>query len=233
MRPRESDPGHQERRPRPGRGAAAGRRGSRGPRRRPAPSSWRASPMSRSRRRGSRSRQRRARARRGPASRQGAPSQSISRVSTAARTSDDRLAVEQAPAGQHLEQDDAEGPDVGAPVDRLAPRLLGGHVGGRAEDEAGRGAGLGEGRRLRQVGPDWRPSRVAGPGLGETEVEHLDLPVRRHLDVRRLEVAVDDALLVRLLERLGDLLRDGDRLVDAVPVRASAAPRGPRPRPAP
>ena len=126
----------------------------------------------------------------------------------------DRLAVEQPLAGQHLEQHDTEGPDVGALVDRLAPRLLGRHVGGGAEDEAGGGAGLGEGGRLREIGARRGAGALARPGLGEAEVEDLDLAVRRHLHVRGLEVAVDDALLVSLLEGLGDLLRDGDRLVD-------------------
>ena len=52
------------------------------------------------------------------------------------------------------------------------------------------------------------------PGLGEAEVEDLHLAVRRDLHVGGLQVAVDDALLVRLLERLGDLPRDRERLVD-------------------
>jgi hypothetical protein len=37
----------------------------------------------------------------------------------------DGVAVEQTPAGQHLVQNRAEGPDVGAPVDRPGARLLG------------------------------------------------------------------------------------------------------------
>ena len=56
------------------------------------------------------------------------------------------------------------------------------------------------------------PARPGG-GLGEAEVGHLHLAVGRQLDVRGLQVAVDDAVLVGLLERLGDLLRDRDRLV--------------------
>ena len=45
--------------------------------------------------------------------------------------------------------------------------------------------------------------------LGETEVEHLDRAVPLgQLDVGRLEVAVDDPALVRVLERLGDLARE-------------------------
>ena len=60
--------------------------------------------------------------------------QSISWRSTAARTSDSVLAAERALAGEHLVEDDAEGPDVGALVDRLAPRLFRRHVRGSAED---------------------------------------------------------------------------------------------------
>ena len=122
------------------------------------------------------------------------------------------LALEEPLAAQHLEEHDSEGPDVGPLVDRAAAGLLGGHVAGGAEDQAGGGAGVGERRGLRQVG---RRSgrRVAAPGLGEPEVEHLDLAVRRDLHVRGLQVAVDDAFLVRFLERLGDLACDLDRLL--------------------
>ena len=44
--------------------------------------------------------------------------------------------------------------------------------------------------------------------FGETEVEHLHGAVGADLDVRRLQVAMDDALLVRGFERVGDLSRD-------------------------
>ena len=50
--------------------------------------------------------------------------------------------------------------------------------------------------------------------LGEAEVEQLDRAVRPQLDVRRLQIAMDDALLVRRLESDGDLPRDRDRLVE-------------------
>jgi hypothetical protein len=59
-----------------------------------------------------------------------------------------RLAVEQTPARQHLEQHDAERPDVGALVDRLSARLLGRHVSRAAQDDPGGRAGVGERRRL-------------------------------------------------------------------------------------
>ena len=100
------------------------------------------------------------------------------------------------------------------------PRACSGLMyGGRAEDDA----------RPRAV--RHRPSAIArrvGAGrrriaFGEAEVEHLDVPVRRDLDVGRLEIAMDDALLVRRLERLGDLDGDGERAR-----RSAAAPRAMR-----
>jgi hypothetical protein len=51
-------------------------------------------------------------------------------------------------------------------------------------------------------------------GLGQPEVEHLDEVALGELDVRRLQVAVDDSVLVGGLDRLGDLLGNGERLGD-------------------
>ncbi len=53
-------------------------------------------------------------------------------------------------------------------------------------------------------------------GLGESEVEDLDLAVGRDLDVRRLEVAVHDARLVGGLESLGDLRAQRQDFLDVV-----------------
>ncbi len=129
-----------------------------------------------------------------------------------------RLSVEEPPACEHLPEDDAEGPDVGAPVDGLSAGLLGRHVRGRAEDDSGAAPG---GRHRGRVHHRGRALEVDGRRgarrvhrLGEAEVEDLDLAVRRELDVCGLEVAVDDPLLVRLLHRLGDLPGDGERLVE-------------------
>ena len=102
----------------------------------------------------------------------------------------DGLALEQALAGEHLEQHDAEGPDVGALVGRPPARLLGAHVGRGAEDDAhlrcGEDVSVGE----------WPGSALAAARsferLGQAEIEHLDLAVRRDLDVGRLQIAVDD-----------------------------------------
>ena len=48
----------------------------------------------------------------------------------------------------------------------------------------------------------------------QAEVEHLHRAVRAHLDVRWLEVAMDDPLFVRGFERLGDLLRDRQCVIE-------------------
>jgi len=108
----------------------------------------------------------------------------------------------------------AEGRCVGAAIDGAAARLLGGHVGGGSEDDAGA-------RRLRRQGGGGRklaPGAAPRAGgqrvhhLRQAEVEDLHSPVPPHLDVRRLQVTVDDPLLVRRLERLGDLPGDRQRI---------------------
>ena len=50
--------------------------------------------------------------------------------------------------------------------------------------------------------------------LGETKIEHFHDAVRCQLDVRGLEIAVDDAAIVRGFERFGHLARDGEDFVD-------------------
>ena len=77
---------------------------------------------------------------------------------------------------------------------------------------------------------DREPRAVGACGLRQAEVEHLHRAVRRDLDVRGLQVAVDDALLVRGLERVGNLPRDRQRLGDRrgrVHAAGSAATRDP------
>ena len=48
----------------------------------------------------------------------------------------------------------------------------------------------------------------------QAKVEHLHRAVRAHLDVRRLQIAMDDSLLVRGFQRLRNLLRNGQRLIE-------------------
>ena len=99
-----------------------------------------------------------------------------------------RLAPERGTPGQHLVQHHPGGVEVGTGVDGFALGLLGGEVGGGAED---RGC-LGDRRR-----------RV-GDGAGDAEVHDLDLVVLGDHDIAGLDVAVDDARAVRVLERLQD-----------------------------
>jgi hypothetical protein len=52
--------------------------------------------------------------------------------------------------------------------------------------------------------------RRRGVELCDAEVEQLDRGAREHHHVVGLEIAVDDAVLVRRLQRVGDLARDAD-----------------------
>ena len=68
--------------------------------------------------------------------------------------------------------------------------------------------------------------RAGGVDFRQSEVEHLRVAVARDLDVGRLEVAMDEAALVRRLERRGDLRTDPQRLsrrrTDAAPIRSAS-----------
>ncbi len=111
---------------------------------------------------------------------------------------------------EHLVEDDPDGVDVGARRDLAARHLLGRHVLGRAHEDAGLG----------EVLP------LAGDVFHQAEVEHLDeirvLAALAEEHVAGLEIAVDDAEGVGLVDRAADLLGDvvgaglGDRalLVD-------------------
>jgi hypothetical protein len=88
----------------------------------------------------------------------------------------ERHPVEQAGAGEPLEQDAPEGVHVGRGLDPLLVEALGRHVQVAAHHRVVRGLGL-----ARDVG-----------GPGDAEVEELDLAVATDADVRGLDVAVDE-----------------------------------------
>ncbi len=94
----------------------------------------------------------------------------------------DRVPLERPRAGQELVQHDAQREEIAASVEVAPLDLLRGHVGRRPEQDTG----LGEVRR-----------RV----LGEAEVGHLQGAVFQHHQVRRLDVAVHDVILMRIVER--------------------------------
>ena len=81
--------------------------------------------------------------------------------------------------------------------------------------------------------PDSSSLRRAFPDLGQPEVQHFDRTVAGDLDIRRLEVAMDNALLVRRFERLGDLARDRPYLVGGRSMRSDRRVSARRPAPAP
>ena len=92
---------------------------------------------------------------------------------------------------EELMGDDAEREEIAGRRKRLAPDLLGRHVGWRADD----------GRFQRDHGPF---SRQCQPEIGQ-----LDLSPGVDEDVFRLDIAVDDLLGVRRLQRRRHLGEDG------------------------
>ena len=102
-------------------------------------------------------------------------------------------------ARQQLVRHDAPGVEIRAVVHRLADGLLRRHVGGGTERAS----------RLRQRG---RGRAIRGPGggerLGDAEVGDHRGPVREE-HVLGLDVAMDDALVVGVVERTGHVPQQG------------------------
>ncbi len=111
------------------------------------------------------------------------------------------LTLEKAATGEHLVEHDTERPDVGPAIHLPALRLLGAHVGGRAQDDAGLGGRRGQGGRHGTGGRHG----VQFERLGQTEVQHLGLAVAGDEDVGRLQIAVDHPVLVGRFQGLGHL----------------------------
>ncbi len=118
------------------------------------------------------------------------------------RRQDERLVVGaplvQALAAHHGVERGADGEQVGAAVDAVgeAHGLLRRHERGRA-----------------QRGPGARRLAAGLAHAGHAEVEQLDHVLAGDEDVGRLDVAVDDALVVEALERVAELGGDPQRLV--------------------
>ena len=134
----------------------------------------------------------------------------------------DVFALEESPAGEHFEDNGAERPDVGPLVHLFSLRLLRGHVGGRSQDDTRRRLPCERGRLGKLSGRI--AAAFARVRFRQTEVQHLDPAVGCDLDVAGLQVTVDDALFVSLLDSFGHLSSNVYRLVDGN--RTFREPRG-------
>ncbi len=122
---------------------------------------------------------------------------------------DARFAGKCGPARQHLVDDAAEGPDVGALVDRSTARLLGTHVAGRPCDHAFPVLERQPGQSRRIGG-----RVVTRKNLRQAEVQNLDGAIGGDLDIGRLQIAVNHTFLMRSFERCGDVTGDRERRRD-------------------
>ena len=113
--------------------------------------------------------------------------------------------------GEHLVEHAPECEQIGASVERLAGRLLRTHVRRRADRKACLRVGA---RRLR-----CRNHRPA-----DAEIRHHSVPLMQQ-HVVRLDVAMDDVVAMRVVERVRDFARQPDRVLE----RQTALAREPRP----
>ena len=112
-------------------------------------------------------------------------------------------------AGRHLVQNDPKCPDVRARIGRFANDDFGRHVTGCAHHHTG----------LRESLLRLRPSIfVAVLVSSDAEIQDLHATLRHDDDVRALEVAVHDAVLVRVAYRIGDLNAVADQRFERKPV---------------
>ena len=115
-------------------------------------------------------------------------------------------------AGRHFVEHRAEAEQVRAGVHVFAARLLGRHVGHRAHGHAGTGemvfvqvrCGRGRITGILAMCFHGRDARATGQ-FCQVEFENLWLAERGDKNIRRLDVAMRDALLVRGVQRVGNL----------------------------
>ena len=133
------------------------------------------------------------------------------------------VAGERPCSGCHLVQHHTERKQIRAGIQVFSRRLLGRHVGNRPN----RAAGTGEHRFGRHVSSGCR-FRLRGVRrqLGQTEVQNLGLPTRRHENVCRLDVAMNDALGMRGVQRIGNLNRDLEQFLGLQPFRGDSLLEG-------
>ena len=120
-------------------------------------------------------------------------------VEDCVRGLDGRVALECTAPREHLVQDGPEAEQVRALIRGLTPDLLGRHVPDGAKNRALLGVRLRRGERLAGS------QRHRRHQLGDAEVEDLQPSLLGDEEVLRLQVAMDDAFLVRSREALREL----------------------------
>ena len=113
----------------------------------------------------------------------------------------DAAALERHPSGQHLVEDQAEREQVDAVIELLAACLLGCHVVRRADDQAGRGQPLMRLVVSALLAHDGDPEVHDPCGLAAVGIAVDE-------DILRLEVAMDEPDIVRVLQTVTELPRD-------------------------
>src|SRR5262245_47034069 len=114
--------------------------------------------------------------------------------------------------GEHLVQDAAERPYIAPLVRGPASCLLWAHVRGGAQNYSHpRHRRAADGRRRRRISAR-RNRRLQY--FREPKVQNLHRAIRSHLDVRWLQIAVNDPLLMGGFERIGNLTCHGHRVVN-------------------
>ena len=163
----------------------------------------------------------------------GSAFQSGSRSRTRAIVSEILLAGERRLPCEHFEEHAAERPDVGALVDGLAPVPAQGSCTPRVPRITPACVIAGEVNVGEFDSP--APSLLATGSIAfaSPKSSTFTVPSARHLDVGGLQIAMDDALLVRRFECFGDLPRDRQRLVRAGSARARCGPPASARRPTP
>ncbi len=109
------------------------------------------------------------------------------------------LAAPWTSSAQQLEQQDPERIDVGGDGDGPSGQLFGGCIVGR--------------ERGHRCVDDSLPARIEP--LGDAEVEQLHAPFGGDQDVSRLQVAVDDQVAMRVVDRLANLQEERQPIVQA------------------
>ena len=122
------------------------------------------------------------------------------------------FSAERQEAGGHFVEHDAEGKKIGATVEFFAPQLFWRHVShganGRARAGQFQDARVGESLRISAGGPG------GARNFCQPEIENLGVAAIGDEDIRRLDIAVDDAFAVRRIQGVCDFDRQREQALE-------------------